>query len=58
MDAVPFTPLQRTRIIFFLILFAAALWAIFLIHQGEFFQFFLMIALIAVLNPVFLFLDV
>jgi len=56
MDAVPFTPLQRIRIIFFLILFAAALWAVFLIRQGELFQFFLMIALIAVLNPVFLFL--
>ena len=58
MDAVPFTPLQRTRIIFFLILFAAALWAIFLIRKGEFFQFSLMFALIAGLNPVFVFLDV
>jgi len=57
MDAVLFTPLQRIRIIFFLILFAAALWAVFLIRQGEFFLFFLMIALIAALNPVFLFLD-
>ncbi len=58
MDAVPFTPLQRTRIIFFLILFAAALWAVFLIRQGEIFQFTLMFALIAGLNPVFVFLDV
>ena len=58
MDAVPFTPLQRTRIMFFLILFAAALWAIFLIRKGEFFQFSLMFALIAGLNPVFVFLDV
>jgi hypothetical protein len=58
MDAVPFTPLQRTRIVFFLILFAAALWAVFLIRQGEFFQFSLMFALIAGLNPVFVFLDV
>ncbi len=58
MDAVPFTSLQRTRIVFFLILFAAALWAVFLIRQGEFFQFSLMFALIAGLNPVFVFLDV
>ena len=58
MKAVPFTPLQRTRIVFFLILFAAALWAVFLIRQGEFFQFSLMFALIAGLNPVFVFLDV
>jgi hypothetical protein len=58
MDAVPFTPLQRTRIVFFLILFAAALWAVFLIRQGEFFLFSLMFALIAGLNPVFVFLDV
>jgi hypothetical protein len=58
MDAVPFTPLQRTRIIFFLILFAAGLWAVFLIREGEFFQFSLMVALIAGLNPVFVFLDV
>jgi hypothetical protein len=58
MDAVPFTPLQRTRIVFFLILFAAALWAVFLIRQGEFFQFSLIFALIAGLNPVFVFLDV
>ncbi|MFA6226019.1 MAG: hypothetical protein WC620_07575 [Methanoregula sp.] len=58
MDAVPFTPLQRTRIIIFLILFAAGLWAVFLIRDGEFFQFTLMFALIAGLNPVFVFLDV
>ncbi|MFA4826012.1 MAG: hypothetical protein WC593_12740 [Methanoregula sp.] len=58
MGAVPFTPLQRTRIIFFLIVFAAALWAVFLIRQGEIFQFSLMFALIAGLNPVFVFLDV
>ncbi|MEI7857537.1 MAG: hypothetical protein WCH85_08550 [Methanomicrobiales archaeon] len=58
MDAVPFTSLQRTRIFFFLILFAAALWAVFLIRQGEIFQFSLMFALIAGLNPVFVFLDV
>lgn len=58
MDPVPFTSLQRTRIIFFLILFAAALWAVFLIRQGEFFLFSLMFALIAGLNPVFVFLDV
>jgi hypothetical protein len=58
MDAVPFTPLQRTRIFFFLILFAAALWAVFLIRQGEIFLFTLMFALIAGLNPVFVFLDV
>jgi hypothetical protein len=58
MDAVRFTPLQRTRIVFFLILFAAALWAVFLIRQGEFFLFSLMFALIAGLNPVFVFLDV
>lgn len=58
MDAVPLTPLQRTRIFFFLILFAAALWAVFLIRSGEFFQFTLMFALIAGLNPVFVFLDV
>ncbi|MDO9324498.1 MAG: hypothetical protein Q7T80_06020 [Methanoregula sp.] len=58
MDSVPFTPLQRTRIVFFLILFAAALWAVFLIRQGQFFQFSLMFALIAGLNPVFVFLDV
>ena len=58
MDAVAFTPLQRTRIIFFLILFAAALWAVFLIRQGEIFLFSLMFALIAGLNPVFVFMDV
>lgn len=58
MDAVPLTPIQRTRIFFFLILFAAALWAVFLVRQGEFFQFSLMFALIAGLNPVFVFLDV
>lgn len=58
MDAVPFTPLKRTRIIFFLILFAAALWAVFLVRQGEIFLFSLMFALIAGLNPVFVFLDV
>jgi hypothetical protein len=49
---------QRVRVIFFLIVFVAALWAVFLIRQHEFFQFTIMIALIAGLNPVFVFIDV
>lgn len=58
MDTGGFTTAQRTRIIFFLILCTAALWAVFLLQQGEIFQFSLMFALIAGLNPVFVFIDV
>jgi hypothetical protein len=46
------TPQQRTRIIFFLILSVALLWAMFLLHQGEILQFTFMFASLAAINPV------
>ncbi len=48
---------QRTRIMFFLILSVAALWAIFLLQRGEMIQFTFMFASLAAINPVVAFVE-
>lgn len=52
------TPQQRTRVIFFLILAVAALWAMFLLQRGETVQFIFMFASLAAINPVIAFVEV
>jgi len=51
------TPQQRMRIIFFLILAVALLWAIFLLQRGETIQFILMFASLAAINLVIAFVE-
>ncbi len=51
-------PGHRTRIFFFLIFFAAGLWALFLLSQGYLVEFCLVIAFLAVANPVVAFYDI
>jgi hypothetical protein len=51
------TPKSRMQITFLLILSVAALWAIFLLHQGEMLQFTFMFASLAAINPVVAFID-
>ncbi|MDP2796691.1 MAG: hypothetical protein Q8N94_04180 [Methanoregula sp.] len=48
---------QRTRVIFFLILSVAVLWAMFLLQQGEILPFTFMFASLAAINPVVAFID-
>ncbi len=43
---------NRTRVFFFLILFAAVLWAVFLLQRGEIFQLSILVASLAAINPV------
>ena len=57
MEFLAETPRQRTRIIFFLILAVAALWAIFLLQRGEILQFTFMFASLAAINPVVAFVE-
>lgn len=52
------TPEQRTRVIFYLILFAAVLWAVFLLNRGEVLQFILLFASLAAINPVVGFIEI
>jgi hypothetical protein len=51
-------PEQRTRIIFYLILSVAVLWAVFLLQRGEMFQFILLFASLAAINPVVGFIEI
>lgn len=51
-------PRERTRIFFFLILFVAVLWAIFLLHKGEVLQFVFLFASLAAINPVVGFIEI
>lgn len=51
-------PEQRTRVIFYLILFVAVLWAVFLLHKGEVIQFILLFASLAAINPVVGFIEI
>jgi hypothetical protein len=51
------TPRDRTRVMFLLILSAAALWAMFLIQRGEMLQFTFMFASLAAINPVVAFIE-
>jgi hypothetical protein len=51
------TPRQRTRVMFFLILAVAALWAIFLLQRREMLQFTFMFASLAAINPVVAFVE-
>jgi len=51
-------PEQRTRVIFYLILFVAILWAVFLLHKGEVIQFILLFASLAAINPVVGFIEI
>ena len=51
------TPEQRMRVIFVLILTVAALWAMFLLQQGEMLHFTFMFASLAAINPVVAFID-
>ena len=57
MEFLAGTPHERTRIMFFLILAAAMLWAIFLIQRGEMLQFTFMFASLAAINPVVAFIE-
>lgn len=57
MEFLAETPQQRTRVIFFLILAVAALWAIFLLQRGETLQFIFMFASLAAINPVVAFVE-
>ena len=57
MEFLADTPRQRTRIMFFLILAVAALWAIFLLQRGEMLQFTFMFASLAAINPVVAFVE-
>ncbi|HEX3001634.1 MAG TPA: hypothetical protein VHN82_04595 [Methanoregula sp.] len=45
-------PQQRTRVFFFLVLFVAVLWAVFLLYKGEMLQFIFLFASLAAINPV------
>ena len=51
------TPHEQTRVMFFLILSAALLWAIFLIQRGEMLQFTFMFASLAAINPLVAFIE-
>lgn len=51
-------PRERTRVFFFLILFVAVLWAIFLLHKGEMLQFVFLFASLAAINPVVGFIEI
>lgn len=57
MEFLAETPHQRTRIMFFLILGVAMLWAMFLIQRGEMLQFTFMFASLAAINPVVAFVE-
>ncbi len=49
---------NRTRVFFFLILFAAVLWAVFLLQRGEILQLSILVASLAAINPVVAFIEV
>ena len=51
-------PQHRTRVFFFLILFAAVLWAVFLLNRGEMLQFIFLFASLAAINPVVGFIEI
>jgi hypothetical protein len=51
-------PKERTRIFFYLILFVAVLWAVFLLHKGEMLQFVFLFASLAAINPVVGFIEI
>ena len=57
MEFLAGTPRERTRIMFFLILGVAMLWAMLLIHRGEMLQFTFMFASLAAINPVVAFIE-
>jgi len=48
---------QRTRVIFFLILSVAALWAMLLLQRGQMLSFTLMFACLTIINPMVAFID-
>jgi len=52
------TPKERTRVFFFLILFVAVLWAVFLLHKGAVIQFVFLFASLAAINPVVGFIEI
>jgi len=58
MATVRSAPEQRTRVFFFLILFVAVLWAVFLLHKGEVLQFVFLFASLAAINPVVGFIEI
>ena len=49
---------NRTRVFFFLILFAAVLWAVFLLQRGEILQLSILVASLAAINPVVALIEV
>lgn len=51
------TSRQRLQIFFFLILFVAVMWAVFLLQRGEILQFIVMFAALAAINPFVAFID-
>lgn len=50
--------IKRTRIFFFLILFAAVVWAVFLLERGELLLFSFMFAGLVSVNPVIAFIEI
>ena len=58
MATVRSAPEQRGRIFFFLILFVAVLWAVFLLNRGEVLQFVFLFASLAAINPVVGFIEI
>lgn len=57
MELIAESPRERLRVMFFLILTVALLWAMFLLHQGEMLQFIFMFASLAAINPVVAFIE-
>lgn len=51
-------PNKRSRVFFYLILFVAVLWAVFLLHKGEVLQFVFLFASLAAINPVVGFIEI
>jgi 1,4-dihydroxy-2-naphthoate octaprenyltransferase len=49
---------NRTHVFFFLILFAAVLWAVFLLQRGEILQLSFVVASLAAINPVIALVEV
>nr|WP_321350404.1 hypothetical protein [uncultured Methanoregula sp.] len=50
--------IKRTRVFFFLILFASVVWAVFLLQRGEFLIFSFMFAGLVSVNPVIAFIEI
>nr|WP_319377069.1 hypothetical protein [uncultured Methanoregula sp.] len=58
MNAGTHDRIKRTRVFFFLILFASVVWAVFLLQRGEFLIFSFMFAGLVAVNPVIAFIEI